>query len=124
VSKSRKAQPEFVPKVIEADDGDDFVAFIPQQIGSDWHEKWGPLLEGFPLNILYAGITNKTQESSAPSSPSPNTTFEPEVIDYYPEDETCFGIVGGIKPRKKPGSPKKWLPTGTRRPSVRGLLLA
>jgi hypothetical protein len=27
----------------------------------NWHEKYGPLLEGFPLNILYGGITTDTR---------------------------------------------------------------
>ena len=31
--------------------------YPPQQIEADGHEEWGPLLEGFPLNILYGGIT-------------------------------------------------------------------
>ena len=61
MSKRKKAAPEFVPKVIEADDGDDFVAFIPQQIEADWHEKWGPLLEGLPLNVMFAGFKNGAQ---------------------------------------------------------------
>jgi hypothetical protein len=30
---------EFVPKMIEADDGEDFVAFIRHQIEADWDEK-------------------------------------------------------------------------------------
>jgi len=75
-----------------------------------WDEKWGPLLEGFPLNILYAGITNNAQAS--PASTSPNTTFEPEVIDYCPEDETRIVIVGGIHPQKN-STLKKRLPTST-----------
>jgi hypothetical protein len=32
----------------------DFIACVPHQIEADWHEKWGPLLAGFPLNIVYA----------------------------------------------------------------------
>jgi hypothetical protein len=32
----------------------DFVAFIPHQIEADWDGKYGPLLAGFPLNILFA----------------------------------------------------------------------
>jgi len=55
--------PELEPEVIEEDGGDDphSFAFIPQQIEADWHEKWGPLLEGFPLNILFAAIRNDAQ---------------------------------------------------------------
>jgi hypothetical protein len=32
----------------------DFVACVPHQIEADWDEKWGPLLAGFPVNIMYA----------------------------------------------------------------------
>ena len=34
----------------------DFIACVPQQIKADWDEKWGPLLAGFPLNIMYACV--------------------------------------------------------------------
>jgi hypothetical protein len=115
---SKKKKPEFVPKVIEDSHGEDFIAFIPQQIESDWDEKWGPLLEGFPLNIVYAGITNNEQASSAVTNPS--TEFEPRVEDYYPEDESCIVIIGGIHPPKNSES-RKQLPTPassrTERPS-------
>ena len=42
----------------ENEDHGSFFAFVPQQIQADWHEKYGPLLEGFPLDILYGGITS------------------------------------------------------------------
>jgi len=31
-----------------------FIACVPHQIEADWDEKWGALLAGFPLNIVYA----------------------------------------------------------------------
>jgi hypothetical protein len=31
-----------------------FIACVPHQIEADWDEKWGPLLAGLPLNIVYA----------------------------------------------------------------------
>ena len=34
----------------------DFIACIPHEIEADWHEKWGPLLAGLPLNIMYACV--------------------------------------------------------------------
>jgi hypothetical protein len=34
----------------------DFIACVPHQIEADWDEKWGPLLAGFPLNIMYACV--------------------------------------------------------------------
>ena len=112
MSRRKKVVPESVPKVIEADDGEDFVACIPHQIKADWHEKWGALLEGFPLNIVYAGITDNAQAS--PTITTPSTEFEPEVEpeveDYYPEDESCFVIIGGIHPPKNSTSRKKLPP--------------
>jgi hypothetical protein len=61
--QEKKVDPEFEPKMIE-DDWDDrshFFGCTPHQIEADWHEKWGPLLEGFPLNILFATIRNDAQ---------------------------------------------------------------
>ena len=34
----------------------DFIACVPHQIEDEWHEKWGPLLAGFPVNIMYACV--------------------------------------------------------------------
>ena len=34
----------------------DFIAFVPHQIEANWDEKWGPLLAGLPLNIMYACV--------------------------------------------------------------------
>ena len=53
---SKKANSEFVPKEIDWDVKVDFFACIPQQIEAGWDEKFGPLLAGFPLNILFGGI--------------------------------------------------------------------
>lgn len=66
MSTRKKLDPELKREVIEEDWGDDpqSFAFIPQQIEADWHEKWGPLLEGFPLNILFAAIRNDAQTGS------------------------------------------------------------
>jgi hypothetical protein len=33
---------------------DDFVAFIPYAIESDWDDIWAPRLAGFPVNLRYA----------------------------------------------------------------------
>jgi hypothetical protein len=43
----------FEPKITERfGAGRDFIAFIPYQIEPDEYEKFGPLLAGFPRNIL------------------------------------------------------------------------
>jgi hypothetical protein len=50
VSKRKKID-QLEPQLIDENWGDEphSFAFIPQQIEADWHEKWGVLLEGFPL---------------------------------------------------------------------------
>jgi hypothetical protein len=44
----------------------DFYAFIPQQIEADWDQKYGPHLAGFPINILFARVTNDPQTRRQP----------------------------------------------------------
>ena len=39
----------------------DFIACVPHQIEADWDEKWGPLLAGFPLNMVYAQTAESDQ---------------------------------------------------------------
>lgn len=39
----------------------DFIACIPHEIRADWDAKYGPLVAGFPCNILFAKITNGTR---------------------------------------------------------------
>ena len=42
----------------------DFIACVPHQIEADWDEKWGPLLAGFPLNIVYACVQKAESDQS------------------------------------------------------------
>ena len=42
----------------------DFIACVPQKIEADWHEKWGPLLAEFPLNIVYARVQRAQSDQS------------------------------------------------------------
>ena len=42
----------------------DFIACVPHQIEADWHEKWGPLLAGFPVNIMYACVQRAKSDQS------------------------------------------------------------
>jgi len=42
----------------------DFIACVPHQIEADWDEKWGPLLAGFPLNIVYACVQRAESDQS------------------------------------------------------------
>ena len=42
----------------------DFIACVPHQIEADWDEKWGPLLAGFPINIMYASFQRAESDQS------------------------------------------------------------
>ncbi len=42
----------------------DFIACVPHQIEADWHEKWGPLLAGLPLNIVYTLVQRIESDQS------------------------------------------------------------
>jgi hypothetical protein len=44
-----------------------FVAFVPVRIERDWHEKYGALFAGSPLNIAYLKRRNSTTGSSVES---------------------------------------------------------
>jgi len=83
VSK-RKAEPEFVPKVIEDSSGEGFVAFIPHRIEADWDEKWGPRLEGFPLNILFSGFKNGAQAAEQLLS---EVLYWPDLATFHEDSE-------------------------------------
>ena len=41
-----------------------FIACVPQKIEADWDEKWGPLLAGLPLNIMYACVQRAESDQS------------------------------------------------------------
>src|ERR1700745_2630712 len=41
-----------------------FIACVPHQIEADWDEKWGPLLAGFPANIMYACVQRAESDQS------------------------------------------------------------
>ena len=53
----------------------DFIACVSHQIEADWHEKWGPLLAGFPLNIVYA----QTAESDQNKIVGITACYEPDL---------------------------------------------
>ncbi len=40
-----------------------FIACVPQQIEADWDKKWGSLLAGFPLNIVYAFVPRESEHN-------------------------------------------------------------
>ena len=86
MSTRKKLDPELKREVIEEDWGDDphSFAFIPQQIEADWHEKWGPLLEGFPLNILFAAIRNDAQTGQQSVA---EVCYSPDLATFREDSE-------------------------------------
>lgn len=78
MSRRKKAESEFVPKVIQEnwDDKPYSFAFVPNQI--EENDNYSERLEGFPLNILFGGI-----------APDPLTGQESLVSVFYePAPET------------------------------------
>ena len=55
----------------------DFVACVPHQIEADWDEKWGPLLAGFPVNIMYACV--QRAESDQRKMLGITASYEPDL---------------------------------------------
>jgi hypothetical protein len=55
---------EFAPMSKNEFSNGDFVACVPHQIEADWDEKWGPLLAGFPVNIMYACVQRVESDQS------------------------------------------------------------
>jgi hypothetical protein len=62
----------------------DFIACVPHQIEADWHEKWGPLLAGFPLNIVYA----QTVESDQNKIIGISACYEPDLATFRETEKT------------------------------------
>jgi len=56
----------------------DFIACVPHQIEADWDEKWGPLLAGFPVNIVYA----QTAESDQNKIIGVTACYEPDLATF------------------------------------------
>lgn len=71
-----KADPEFVPEVIEDDAPELIAAFVTSQIEAG--DDYDPCLTGFPLNILFAGFPDNGQQSlvSVCYEPAPETFKE------------------------------------------------
>ena len=62
----------------------DFIACVPQQIEAEWHEKWGPPLAGFPLNIVYA----QTAESDQNEIIGITACYEPDLATFRETEKT------------------------------------
>ena len=58
----------------------DFIACIPHQIEADWDEKWGPLLAGFPVNIMYACV--QRAESDQSKMLGMTASYQPDLATF------------------------------------------
>ena len=76
----------------------DFIACIPHEIEADWHEKWGPLLAGFPVNIVYACV--QRAESDQSKMLGITACYEPDIATFRETKKarelTYFNREGGI----------------------------
>jgi len=64
----------------------DFIACVPHQIEADWDEKWGPLLSGFPLNIVYARVQGA--ESEPNKMLGITACYEPDLTTFRKTKKT------------------------------------
>src|ERR1700720_3364183 len=64
----------------------DFIACVPHQIEADWDEKWGPLLAGFPVNIMYACV--QRAESDRSKMPGITASYEPDLATFRETKKT------------------------------------
>jgi hypothetical protein len=62
----------------------DFIACVPHQIETEWHETWGPLLAGFPVNIVYA----QTAESDQNKIIGVTACYEPDLATFRETKKT------------------------------------
>jgi len=75
----------------------DFIACVPHQIEADWDEKWGPLLAGFPVNIMYACV--QRAESDQSKMLGITASYEPDLATFretkMTRNLTYFNVEGG-----------------------------
>ena len=63
-----------------------FIACVPQQIEADSHEKWAPLLAGFPVNIMYACV--QRAESDQSKMLGITACYEPDLATFRETKKT------------------------------------
>lgn len=100
VTEKKKAEPEFFPKVIEdgSDDKPYFFAFIPNQI--EPNDNRDQRLVGFPLNILFGGITLDPQTGResvvhvcyAPAPETYRETSARKEMRYFTKPKSTYSI--------------------------------
>ena len=64
----------------------DFIACVPHQIEADWDEKWGPLLAGFPVNIMCACV--QRTESDKSKMLGITACYEPDLTTFRETTKT------------------------------------
>ena len=64
----------------------DFIACVPHEIEADWDEKWGPLLAGFPVNIMYACV--QRAESDQSKMLGITACYEPDLATFRETKKT------------------------------------
>jgi hypothetical protein len=65
---------------------EDFMSCVPHQIEADWDEKWGPLLAGLPLNIMYACV--QRAESDQSKMLGITACYEPDLATFRETKKT------------------------------------
>ena len=72
----------------------DFIACVPHRIEADWHKKWGPLLQGFPLNIVYTLVPRESEHPAIITA-----RYEPALATFSETKKTreltYFNRAGG-----------------------------
>ena len=64
----------------------DFIACVPHRIEADWDEKWGPLLAGFPLNIVYTFVPRESKHSEILAIII--ARYEPDLVTFRETKKT------------------------------------
>jgi hypothetical protein len=63
-----------------------FIACIPHEIEADWDKKWGPLLAGFPLNIVYTFVPRESKYSEMLAIIT--ASYEPDLATFRETKKT------------------------------------
>jgi hypothetical protein len=92
---------------------DDFIAFVPYAIESDWDDIWAPRLAGFPVTLCYAEWIQGSGMVCATYLFDPTTFVAGEQsmkMRYRPQADSDFSVLvelhrdGGIDTFKYRGS--------------------
>jgi hypothetical protein len=71
----------------------DFIVCVPHRIEADWDEKWGSLLAGFPLNIMYACV--QRAESDQSKMLGITASYEPDLATFRETQKTWSRVPAG-----------------------------